>query len=228
MHVIQKTLLKRLIDDNGLSYSNFTKEYDHNDNVLFHLNRLTELGYITKRQKQYFITKEGLSISGTYDLTDLCDKRYKTIYVGFVCKFGDRYLIRGRKGHSSEFYKLPGGKPLYGKSIENEISRLFELECGLCLEANKFKFDSIHHKLQKTSTGEILFDDTLFVYIIELDETEFKCTNVREHTAWYTLDEILKLGNCWPEIDKCIFRHGWRYINSYEFISNYVIEDSDL
>lgn len=228
MHKIQKIILKRLIDKNRQRYNQLVKDYTSDDNINYHLNKLLDLGLIQKRSRYYFITRSGLKVSGEYSLDDLEEKKYKTLYIGFVCFYKDKYILRGRKSGSCQFYKLPGGKPVYGKPHYDEVERLFAKATSLKLPKKRFTHDSIHFKLQLTSQGKILFDDTLIVYKVKLTEGEYHKAVLRKNNYWFSKKQIRNLKHRWPEINMCILRKNWKPICEYSFVSDYIIDSKDL
>ena len=229
LHNIQKELLKRLVLKNSQRFGELTFGYDFGDNVAFHLKQLIKNGFAQKRSLKYYITKDGLEYSANYDLKTLADKKFKSIYIAFICKLGNKYMLRERKSESSVFYKLPGAKPLYGISFSEEIQRIFKLETNLKIDFEEFTFDGMHFKIQKTSNGRTLFDDVLMVYYLNLDNMNvLRGIKLRENTKWFEKEEIQYLKGKWPEIDICIFRNEWKPILEYTFVNDYNIEKEDL
>jgi hypothetical protein len=226
MHILQKELIKRLVKQNGLKYSALTEGYSFDDNIGFHLRRLKNLGFIQKREDIYFLTKDGLEVSGTFDLDTLEDKRFKHVYIAFICEFENKFLIRERISGDSKFYKLIGGKPLLGKDFSSEVIRLFKCDTGLDKRFSDFEYDCTHFKIQETSKGEPLWDDSLVVYKIKLHSIQD--LNLKEGNKWFSADEILSLTGKWPEIDICLLRKDWKPILEYRFVNNYNISESEL
>ncbi len=215
-------MLSRLVDNTSLKYSQLTQGFDSSDNVLFHLKSLIDNGLIDRNDKVYNLTKSGLFISGEFDLQSLREINYKTTSLVFVIRKDNKYLLRGRPFENQAFWKLPGGKSQYGKKVESEKVRLLEREIGQVNNDYKFGFDSIHLKIQTTTTGEFLFDDTLIVYKVDL-EKDYK-TNIRDGNKWFTKEEIIELHGKWPEIDFCILRNNWSIYKEYKFVSDYHLE----
>ena len=48
MHEVQKILLKRLSQQNDQRYSTLTRDYDYEDNIVFHLKKLITDGFVIK------------------------------------------------------------------------------------------------------------------------------------------------------------------------------------
>ena len=106
MHLVQKLLIKRLVEENGRSYSSLTKGYDSKDNIAFHLKQLISGNLIEKRDDQYYITPEGINILNTFQKTDLQDNSFKMFFVGIVCRCGEEYLIKPHTNTKDIFYSI--------------------------------------------------------------------------------------------------------------------------
>ena len=79
MHQIQKILLKRLSQNKGLRYADLTRNYDYEDNVVFHLKQLHDKSYISKKNNLYFINPSGLKMLYKFEINDLSDPGVKKI-----------------------------------------------------------------------------------------------------------------------------------------------------
>jgi hypothetical protein len=221
MHPTQKLLLKRLVRENNLRYSQLTEGHDAEDNILYHLKSLVQSKFVGKNAQVYNLTPSGLRKSGEFELEHLTEPTWKSTYLSFIAHYEEFYLVRRKISATSEFTKLPGGKPLKGQSVDAEINRLFSIETGLDIPADRFSFDCTHLKIQKTSAGEILFDDAMYVYKVELTLIEFEQSQPRKSTVWIEKDKLKDLPGMWPEIGICIFRDNWEVYKSYEFVNDY-------
>jgi hypothetical protein len=221
MHKLQKILLARLVKKNGQTYSSLTEGYDFDDNIVYHLKKLIKKKYVSKRDGKYYLTTQGLAVSGSFDLNSLDDRKFKTGYIGFVCKYQDSFLLRSRNTQGVNFYKLPGGKPLFGVPFPEECSRLFKIETSLELDPMRFVFRQLHSKIQKDSKRKTMFDDILFVLDIELVRDEYKKAKLRSGNEWYKRKDIRTLKNTWPEINHCILKNSKVPLLTYEFMNDY-------
>jgi len=223
MHDIQKIILKRLLDKYGQKYSDLTRGYSYEENIVFHLKRLVDEGLIKKKDGLYFITTEGVKKITKYDLTKLADTGFKTFFVGFLCQYQNKYLIKSHPQGKSNFYNLPSGKPHFGEPIESSLVRTFEENSGLKLSPAEFSFLSLHLKTVKTSDEEILFDDAFAIYRVELNKQEFENMRLGQNIQWMEIKTINQLNNRWPEIDICILRKDYTNYLAYEFVSDYIL-----
>jgi len=115
-----------------------TRGYSFEDNIVFHLKRLIKQGLVNRRCGKYHLTKQGLEFSGKFSLSDLEDRKYKTAYIAFICKFNNWYLIREHVSGNSKFYKFPGGKPFLGETMLDACKRIFKAETSIELPYKNF------------------------------------------------------------------------------------------
>lgn len=223
MHKIQKIILKRLLVKNRQKYSELIKGYSFEDNIVFHLKQLINQGCIEKHGTEYQITTSGVKTITNFDLDSLEDTGFKTLFLGFICKCGDEYLLKEHTNNNQTFYNLPSGKPSFGESIKDSLVRTFEKNTNLKLSAKDFKYISLHLKTVKTPADEILFDDAFAVYEVNITEEQKEETKLQKSIKWFSLEEIKKLPNCWPEIDILLIKKDHTNYLSYEFETNYIL-----
>ncbi len=223
MHDIQKIILKRLLGQNDQKYSNLTKGYSYEENVVFHLKSLISKGFINKQNGLYSITVEGIKEITKYGLSKLVDIGFKTFFIGFLCNYGNKYLVKEHPQGSVDFYNLPSGKPYFGESVQSALIRIFQENTGLSLPEKEIKFYSLHLKTILTSSGEVLFDDAFAIYKIELAKNQFEKIKPGTNIRRMDVGEIQRLNNRWPEIDICILRKNTKHYLAYEFISDYIL-----
>ncbi|KKT83189.1 MAG: hypothetical protein UW82_C0045G0012 [candidate division WWE3 bacterium GW2011_GWC2_44_9] len=223
MHLVQKLLIKRLVEENGRSYSSLTKGYDSKDNIAFHLKQLISGNLIEKRDDQYYITPEGINILNTFQKTDLQDNSFKMFFVGIVCRCGEEYLIKPHTNTKDIFYNLPSGSPLFGEDLEDALPRIFYEEMGINIQFLAFSLDSLHMKTVKSKADAVLFDDVFGVYKVEVTTEQKSRMTLKKGSVWMSEDKIEELENKWPELDLCILRKGWELYNKYTVVCNYVL-----
>ena len=223
MHEIQKVLLKRLLIQNRQKYSVLTVDYDFDDNVVFHLKQLISKGLMKKEADKYLITAAGIKVITDYDLPTIEDTGYKMFFIGFLCNYGDEFLIKEHPTETTNFYNLPSGKPMFGESIESALIRTLESNTGITLDGKDFEFQSLHLKTVKTSHGEVLFDDAFTIYRVDVSHEQKERMKLHKQISWKSVGEIQKLPNRWPEIDICILKKDSTPYHSYEVKSDYVL-----
>ncbi len=223
MHKIQKIILKRLLVKNRQKYSELTQGYSFDDNIVFHLKQLTNQKYIEKQGTEYQITAGGVKAVTKFDLGSLEDTGFKTLFLGFICKCGDEYLLKEHTNNNQTFYNIPSGKPNFGENIQDSLVRTFEENTNLKLSAKDFKYISLHLKTVKTPADEILFDDAFAVYEVNITQEQKEKMRLQENIKWFSLEEIKRLSSCWPEIDILLIKKDYTNYLSYEFVSKYVL-----
>ena len=223
MHEIQKILLKRLLLQNRQKYSTLTMGYDFDDNVVFHLKQLINKGLVKKDNDMYLITVDGIRIISDFDLPTVENTGYKTFFIGFLCEIENEFLIKEHPTETTNFYNLPSGKPRFGESIENALTRTFEANTGIVLAEGDFKFQSLHLKTIKTSQGDVLFDDAFTIYSVTINKTQKEKMQLHKQISWKSNKEIKKLSQRWPEIDICILKKDISPYLSYAVISDYIL-----
>jgi len=224
MHEIQKIVLKRLLVQNKQRYSVLTVGYDFEDNIVFHLKQLISKGLVKKDNDKYLITIDGVKAITDYDLPTIEDTGYKTFFIGFLCNFGDEFLIKEHPTGTTNFYNLPSGKPKFGEAIGNALTRTFEANTGIVLSENKFEFQSLHLKTIQTSQREVLFDDAFAIYKIGINIEQKEKMRLHKQVSWKSLEKIKKLSNRWPEINITILQGNHSPYLVYEFTSDYILE----
>lgn len=223
MHKIQKIVLKRLLAKNRQKYSELTKGYSFEDNIVFHLKQLTNQKYIERQGIEYQITTSGVKRVTKFDLDSLEDTGFKTLFLGFVCKCGNEYLLKEHTNNNQAFYNLPSGKPNFGENIEDSLIRTFKENTNLKLSHKDFKYISLHLKTVKTPTAEILFDDAFTVYEVDITEEQKEKIKLQKNIKWFSLKEIKKLSNCWPEVDILLIKKDYTNYLSYDFKTDYIL-----
>ncbi len=224
MHKIQKILLKRLLVQNNQRYSTLTRGYDFEDNVVWHLKQLIQKGLIKKLENQYQITVEGVKLVTDFDLPDLEDTGYKTFFLGFLCQYQDKYLIKEHPGGGINFYNLPSGKPRFGEPLEEALIRTFQGNTGVILKPDNFGYLSLHLKTVKTTKGEVLFDDAFAIYEVHISPDDRNKMKLHLQIQWKSVKEIEELPHRWPEIDIYILNGDRSPYLVYDVVSDYVLD----
>ncbi len=223
MHSIQKILLKRLFTQKNQKYSGLTTGYNYEDNVVFHLKRLTGTGLIEKNGDRYKITSQGIKEISKLDLNLLEDIGVKSFFIGFFCESEGKHLIKEHPQAKEKFYNLPSGRPRFGEDINKAIKRIFLENTGISLKTNKFSFLSIHLKTIKTNKGAVIFDDAFTIYKVEIDNNAKEKMKLANQIKWMDIEKISNLSNKWPELDILILNKNTSPYLVYTFTSDYIL-----
>lgn len=220
MNNTQKTLIKRLVVQNGLRYSKLTKGYDFEDNVAYHIKQLKNKNLIVKKEDKYFLSPKGLKLSGKFGIDNITEEEYKTLYVGILAVYKNKLVLRNK---SKLLYRIPGDKPRLGEEKCDYIKRISTKELGVEVHTDDIKLNSIQLKTNLTTNGKLLFDNALFVYSVNLNETKYKRCDLRDENIWIELDKVNKLKGVWPEVKIAIkaMKENKLEITEYSFTSDY-------
>ncbi len=226
MNPKQKLILRKLVEANGRKYSELFKYFSYEDKFPYHLKFLLNKKYISKRNSKYYLTKDGMRITSTFDRMSLEDVKLPQPMFIFICKFENKYLISKHfsddKDISRHLYTLPSAKPLWGLPLEESCKKEFLRKNGVTAD---FKYVSTFHLINKTSDGDTLFDNIFLTFEAEIDEKEF--ANCKKD-YWFTKEEISKLPNTTITVKKLLLENNRDPYIQDEVILNYGIEEFDL
>jgi len=224
MHELQKLLLWRLFKQGDLNYASLTKDYDFEDNVVFHLKQLEKNKLIKKRESHYSITTRGIKEIAKYEPNNLKHKGLKTFFVGLFCEGTTGELLLKEHPHArNNFYNLPNGKPHFGEDINQSLVRIFKSNCGIELSKERFSFLSLHLKTIQTSNNETLFDDAFTIYQIKLTQKEINSLKLTPEISWYSKEEVKEIENKWPEVNFCLNTNKQVPYLAYKYTSDYIL-----
>lgn len=189
MNIKQKRILHLLTLINGRRYSELYENFTEEDKFPYHLKHLIKLSYINKRDNRYFLTREGAYATQEFESTTFQDRKLSIPIYHFICKLKDKYLLRkcfSADIVSNHLYAIPGIKAEWGlKNEELFNDRLFE-RLGV---KGIVKFRSTCHLLEYTSKGELMWDDLIIVFDVDVTEISSK----KDALSWYSLKEIKEL-----------------------------------
>lgn len=221
MHQLQKILLKRLQLENNQRYGSLARGYDFEDNIVFHLNKLIEGNLVSKSDGVYSITLNGIKEIARFEPFSLVDKGVKSFFVGFLVKDGNgNYLLKSHPNAKTNFYNLPSYKPGFGE--KGYLSKGFERVTGLKLEENVFEFVSLHQKVIRSKSGEVIFDDAFAIFSVDISKVQREVMRLADNVGWFSVDEIKSLTR-WPEVDMMILDKDFERYKVYEWESEYVL-----
>jgi hypothetical protein len=222
MHIIQRTFLKRLKIKNGLTFSSITKDYNSENNAVFHLNQLLNKNLISKQNNKYYLTANGVQEIPTFHLSTLKEINNKAFVIAFLCTYSDQILIKKHTNGNSISYKLPANRPFFGENINIALTRIFYEITGLELPSTNFTYHNLHLMTMTNSKKEVVFDDAVGVYTVPIIQKDFTQIKLKNGLMWVNKNQISRLKNKWPEIDICILKKNWQPYQVYSFSSNYI------
>lgn len=192
-HETQLGILNKLLFAKGLKYKDL--KYDtsiENNTFQFHLTKVIDLGYVSKKGEVYSLTKEGekLAIHIDTDKNKLVEVRKVSVHIFCIRKgkMGKECLIYTRLKHP--FYGkqgFPAGKVHYGENFIDAAKRELEEETQLTGKPILF---NISHILVKDKKTKELLDDKLFLDFF-VDEPKGELIGNKEGDfRWIPIKEI--------------------------------------
>src|SRR3989344_584214 len=162
LHEIQLKILKNLLFADGLRYAKMKPDPEIENNQFdFHLDQLTEGGYIDKRDKVYKLTNFGKEYANRMDTEEVVVAKQSKVSAWVCCtrRRGGQveYLIYTRL--KQPFYGCQGfmsGKVKYGEKVIDAARRELGEETGLVGEP---KIVSIKHFLVYDKQSNVLVED---------------------------------------------------------------------
>jgi|GEM_PF-1963335 len=226
MNIKQKIILRKLVQVNGQRYSELLSNFTMEDRFPYHLKYLLTNKLISKRNDRYYLTKEGMRVTGTFDTRTLEDIKISTPLFLFICKYEDKYLVIEHFSKDSNLHRhlfaLPSGYPLAGLPLEESCKKDLLRKYGVTAD---FKYRSTFHLITKTTDGDTLFDTIYLVFETQVGKEEVE--NCKQG-VWLSKEEILKLENRAISVEKFLVEDNREIYTEDSVVLNYGIEENDL
>ncbi|PIY16887.1 hypothetical protein CO112_00840 [Candidatus Dojkabacteria bacterium CG_4_9_14_3_um_filter_150_Dojkabacteria_WS6_41_13] len=221
MNIKQRKILHLLETCNGQKYSGLYKNFNEEDKFPYHLKHLVSKRYINKRNNAYFLTRLGAQTTQDFNSSTLEERKLKIPINVFVCKCQDKFLIR--KTYSEDIcYALPGIKAEWGATYDKDMSTQFQKKFGATIK--KIVYRSTLHLLERTTNNEIMFDDILLIFDVEIDQI----LETDKQFRWLTLEEIQKLPNKHKPVDIYLLENSQQKFMEILVTSNFNLQAEDL
>lgn len=222
MNIKQRKILRKLVIQNGLRYSELYDGFEYEDKFPYHLKQLVKNGFVNKREGKYFLTKTGMKKTAYFNTRTLEEEQLKIPRINFICNYKGLYklVVMFEKDNSrSTYYSLPGGNAVVGENLEYTCRQVLKDKYGV---SGIIRYRSTHHHTCCTTDGDILFDDILLIYDVDVQQVPSDMKN------WFTADSISELKNRSPLIDQYILENNREAFYESSSISNIGIEINDL
>jgi len=167
MHDIQIKILKELLFNRELRFTDLNIDKITNDHFTFHVRRLVELGLVIKKSNGFYeLTDVGKEFANTLDADggELKIEKQAKVSVLAVCTSGSKLLMQKRL--KQPFYGHLGfisGKIKWGETIYDAVARELEEETGL---SGNLRLAGIEHKIDYSKDNKLLEDKYFYVFEI--------------------------------------------------------------
>jgi len=133
MHTIQLEILLRLIKTPGARYRDIRPKYIEGNRFMYHLNKVIEDGYVSKKGINYQLTSSGLEFAGRLSLKEQKIRIQPKIATLIIAQADDgRYLLYQRKNEPFRGKTgFPYGKIHLGETVTGAARRELEEKTGL-------------------------------------------------------------------------------------------------
>ncbi|MCL5011129.1 MAG: NUDIX domain-containing protein [Patescibacteria group bacterium] len=205
IHQIQSEILRVLLFQPQARFVDLNKLKISTDQFAFHLKSLVESGLVVKSDKcRYGLTPIGKEFANRLDMekqTPQIEKQAKIGVLIFAIKKEsgvEKYLLQQRlKQPYFGYFGGVGGKLKIGETLFEGAKREFKEETGLTA---KLSFAGVNHKTDY-SKEKVLFEDKIF-FVFRADNP--KGDLIKEFQGgknfWFSLSEIKKLPNLFPDV----------------------------
>lgn len=205
MKDIEKNILKKLTYSNSLKYNEMWNKENPSSKFNYHLKKLIQNQFVTKNEQgEYTLTQKGIQHISEYN-----SRKTEKEKLPLTCSFTlcinqkSQVLLQKRKKKPYQgIINVPGGKTRFGETTEEASIR--ELYAESKLKAKKVELKIID---QIKTFDE---DNKIFAHIIAYWHTcndyEGKLEKENEEgiMQWYSLDEVQKLNDIFPNLKEII------------------------
>jgi ADP-ribose pyrophosphatase YjhB (NUDIX family) len=204
IHPIQASILCELLFLKEGSFGQLSKLELTSDLLSFHVKQLINWGLVDKSDKKYVLTQKGKEFANRFD-TDKkeVEKQPKVgvLVIGIKKEKGvKKYLVQQRlKQPYYGYWGFTTGKVRWGETVLETAAREFVEETGL---TGEFILVGIRHKMDYKSGTELLEDKFFLVVKAEKTKGELKENFEGGRNVWMTKEDILKLPDLFPDIER--------------------------
>lgn len=190
-HAVKMKILRYLLLSPQATFAELRKDADMpSDNFTFHLHKLEEVGYISKEDNVYRLTRRGKEYSNRMDTDEnVIEKQPKLSVVLIIERENGDMLLQERRKHP--YYGYWGhatGKIRWGETIVEAGARELMEETGLTADLRVVGF---YHKLDyDESTGDLLEDKYFAILHGTNPQGELIIDAEGHHNEWMP-DEVL-------------------------------------
>jgi 8-oxo-dGTP pyrophosphatase MutT (NUDIX family) len=203
-HIVQASILKELLFNNGTNFASLNKLGLTNDHFTFHLKKLVKDNIVEKIENKYYLSQYGKTVASKLDVDSLHMEKQGTISVAVTAKkkVKGKECILIQQRLKEPFYGYFGfinGKVRLGETPKDTAKRELQEETGL---VGNPKILCVYHKMRGASKKKVKLDNFFFVYLVKNPKGKLKHT-IEGKNFWLTNNEILKL-KLFPGFESCL------------------------
>lgn len=193
IHHAQTGILRELLFHKEAGFAELQKPTGlDSDHFKFHINRLVELGYVSKNgNSKYTLTIKGKEHANKLDTDTHTIERQPKLSVGLIIE-NDKgeFLTQQRlKQPYFGFWGRPTGKIRWGETFIEAAARELDEETGLTADLTVTGF---YHKMDYSTDGNML-EDKLFCIVYGTNpQGTLIVDDEGHHNEWMSLEEMAK------------------------------------
>jgi 8-oxo-dGTP pyrophosphatase MutT (NUDIX family) len=209
VHPIQINILKTLLYQPEVKFSDLNPEKVSSDHFSFHIKKVLESGLVEKTNEGlYRLTAKGKEFANRFD-TDSAKvvlERQAKLGVLVICVKEEgrerKYLVQQRlKQPYYGFHGFMTGKVKWGETVDETAARELEEETGL---QGSLLLLGVKHKMDYSQTGDLLEDKFFFIYRVTNTTGTLVESFPGGKNMWLVKEEIKKLPDLYDGVDESI------------------------
>jgi hypothetical protein len=227
LHVKQKLILSKFYEQNPQKYSELYKFFSYEDRFPYHIKQLLKKGYLVKRDGVYWMTSEGMKITGTFESIEMGDVEYKFSAVYLRIYYKDQCLLQEKiLENKQRHYYMVHQKMLFDESMDDVILRLTKNK--IKLKNTTYKHLCTVNYTFKNTIDKILFSNIAIVLDIEITDPKLLEIKKDSDCVWVNKDNMNELNSVDALTKKLMENEDFHSFFELDWQFNYGLDDKDL
>lgn len=208
LHTIQIQILKELLFKPIARFADLNTTELTNDHFTFHLKQLVNQGLVSKSEKGYELTSEGMELAGRVDIDQIeIVSQPKIGIAACVLKIegGKQFVLLNKrlKNQALGLVGLHTEKVKLGEKLTDTLERCIAKEVGDI--SYGFKFSGISHVIDYED-GELSLDVILHCFRVDIKDGKVFDSTKEGENMWVEISEINSVPNLMPGIYEVVQR----------------------